>query len=134
MTVPKSLIINSPYQEPTRHWQQGSGTALSLIEGRRPAAYEVFDTRTPNNTKRTEELKLVNRIRGRVREWREADYPGITQVTRSLLLVRPQAVDRDVPAQRPRSPAFPDIRDCRTVPPRRRKRRGRHENTAAPRL
>lgn len=83
MTTPKSLIINSPYQEPTRHWQQGSGTALSLIEGRRPAAYEVFDTR--NNTKRTEELKLVNRIRQRVQEWREADYPGITQVTRSLL-------------------------------------------------
>ena len=83
MTVPKSLIINSPYELPGRYWQQGAGTALNLVEGRRPAAYEVFDTR--NNTKRTEELKLVNRIRERVQAWRDADYPGVTQVTRSLL-------------------------------------------------
>ncbi len=83
MITPKSLIINSPYQEPGRHWQQGTGTALNLVQGRRPAAYEVFDTR--NNTKRSEELKLVNRIRERVQKWRNADYPGVTQVTRSLL-------------------------------------------------
>lgn len=83
MTARKSLIINSPYAPPARHWQQGAGTTLSLVEGRRPAAYEVFDTR--NNTRRVEELKLVNRIRERVQAWREADYPGVTQVTRSLL-------------------------------------------------
>lgn len=83
MTAAKSLIINSPYQTPARYWQQGAGTNLTLIEGRRPAAYEVFDTR--NNTRRVEELKLVNRIRERVQAWREADHPGITQVTRTLL-------------------------------------------------
>ncbi len=83
MTAPKSLIINSPYLPPTRHWQQGAGTKLDLVEGRRPAAYEVFDTR--NNTKRVEALELVNRIRERVQAWREADYPGVTQVTRGLL-------------------------------------------------
>ena len=79
----KSLIINSPYAKPARHWQQGAGTTLNLVDGRRAAAYEVFDTR--NNTKRVEELQLVNRIRERVHAWREADYPGVTQVTRSLL-------------------------------------------------
>lgn len=79
----KSLIINTPYLPPGRHWQQGAGTTLNLVEGRRPAAYEVFDTR--NNTKRVEELKLVNRIRERVQAWREAGYAGVTQVTRSLL-------------------------------------------------
>lgn len=83
MSGPRSLIINSPYQEPARHWLQGTGTALNLVQSRRPAAYEVFDTR--NNTKRTQELKLVNRIRERVEAWRAADYPGVTQVTRSLL-------------------------------------------------
>ena len=83
MSAPRSLIINSPYETPGRHWQQGAGTALALVEGRRPAAYEVFDTR--NNTRRVEELELVNRIRDRTREWREADYPGVTRVTRSLL-------------------------------------------------
>lgn len=84
MTSPKSLIINSPYVAPGRHWQQGVGTALTLTEGRRPAAYEVFDTR--NNTKRVEELKLVNRIRERVQAWRDADYAGVTQLTRGLLI------------------------------------------------
>ncbi|MBC6941117.1 MAG: type III restriction endonuclease subunit R [Xanthomonadales bacterium] len=83
MSARKSLIINSPYEPPARHWQQGAGTTLTLVEGRRPAAYEVFDTR--NNTRRVEELKLVNRIRERVQAWREADYPGVTQVTRGLL-------------------------------------------------
>jgi len=79
----KSLIINSPYLPPARYWQQGTGTSLNLVEGRRPAAYEVFDTR--NNTRRVEELELVNRIRERVSAWRDADCPGITQVTRGLL-------------------------------------------------
>jgi type III restriction enzyme len=83
MSVPKSLIINSPYDCPTRHWQQGTGTQLSLIEGRRPAAYEVFDTR--NNTRRVESLDTVNRIRERMDAWKHADYPGITSVTRTLL-------------------------------------------------
>lgn len=82
-TAPKSLIINSPYDCPTRHWQQGAGTKLNLVEGRRPAAYEVFDTR--NNTRRVESLDTVNRIRERMDAWKHADYPGITSVTRSLL-------------------------------------------------
>lgn len=83
MPSPKSLIINSPYLPPERYWQQGAGTALNLVVGRRPAAYEVFDTR--NNTRRVEELEQVNRIRERVEAWRVADYPGITSVTRTLL-------------------------------------------------
>jgi len=43
----------------------------------------VFDAR--NNTKRTEVLGLVNTIRARVDAWREADWPGVTIVTRKLL-------------------------------------------------
>lgn len=82
MTVPKSLIINSPYGCPAHHWQDDRGT-LTLIEGRRPAGYEIFDTRA--NTRRTEPLELVNRIRERVDAWRAANYPGVTSVTRSLL-------------------------------------------------
>lgn len=79
-----SLIINSPYDRPDRYWEQdGSGKAMTLCQGRRPAAYEIFDTR--NNTRRSEPLELVNRIRQRVDEWREAGYPGVTSVTRQLL-------------------------------------------------
>jgi type III restriction enzyme len=79
----KSLIINSPYTEPTRHWVPGQGGVLVVQEGRRPASYEVFDIR--NNTRRTETLDLVNEIRQRIDAWRADDYPGITPITRALL-------------------------------------------------
>ena len=79
-----SLIINSPYDRPRQHWTQDErGRVLQAVDGRRRAAYEIVDTRT--NTRRVEELELVNRIRPRVDEWREAGYPGVTSVTRRLL-------------------------------------------------
>jgi type III restriction enzyme len=77
-----SLILNSPYDAPTLHWREERGT-LSLAHGRRPAGYEIFDTR--QNTRRTEPLELVNRIRERVDAWRLAEFPGVTSVTRGLL-------------------------------------------------
>ncbi|MCC6474674.1 MAG: type III restriction endonuclease subunit R, partial [Burkholderiales bacterium] len=83
MTLRASLIVNSPYQTPTRYWQQGRGGELTLTPGRRPAGYEIFNTR--DNTRRTEPLDLVNAIRERFDAWRAAAYPGITSVTRSLL-------------------------------------------------
>ena len=81
-SAPKSLILNSPWQAPDRHWV-GVGKQLTLTQGRRPAGYEIFDTR--NNTRRVEPLELVNRVRERVDAWRAADYEGVTSVTRSLL-------------------------------------------------
>src|SRR5574340_26595 len=83
MTAPKSLILNSPYESPSQHWEQARDGTLSMIPKRRPAGYEIFDVR--NNTRRTEELKAVNEIRQRLDVWREADYPGITSITRKLL-------------------------------------------------
>lgn len=79
-----SLIISSPFECPTYHWERNpQNSRLDLKQGRRPASYEIFDTRS--NTLRSVELNLVNRIRQRVNEWREADYPGITAITRQLL-------------------------------------------------
>jgi len=78
-----SLILNSPYKAPDRHWQQGPGGALVATAGRRPASYEIFDIR--NNTRRSEPLDKVNEIRGRVDAWRAAGYPGTTVVSRRLL-------------------------------------------------
>ncbi len=83
MPAPASLIINSPYARPIRHWKQAHGGALSIVDERREAGYEIFDIR--NNTRRTESLALVNSIRERVDAWRAKDYPGITSVTRTLL-------------------------------------------------
>jgi type III restriction enzyme len=82
MTSPKSLILNSPYERPAFYWRDDRGTLL-LEHGRRPAGYEIFDTR--HNTRRIEPLELVNRIRERVDAWREAQWPGVTTVTRGLL-------------------------------------------------
>ncbi|MEO1894141.1 MAG: DEAD/DEAH box helicase family protein [Alcanivorax sp.] len=80
----ESLIVNSPYEVPSAYWEQdGTGQALTRCEGRRSAAYEIFDTR--NNTRRSEPMELVNRIRQRVDEWRADGYPGVTSVTRQLL-------------------------------------------------
>ena len=82
MPAPKSLIINSPFECPQRHWADHDGR-LVLTNGRRPAGYEVFDTRT--FTRRTEPLDAVMRIRERVDVWRGDNYPGVTSVTRGLL-------------------------------------------------
>ena len=78
-----SLIINRPWERPAQHWIEGKGGKLEIKPERRPASYEVFDVR--NNTKRTEVLDMVNTIRTRVDQWREAGYPGVTIVTRKLL-------------------------------------------------
>ena len=34
MNGPRSLIINSPYDPPAKHWQPGAGGALSIVESR----------------------------------------------------------------------------------------------------
>ena len=78
-----SLIINSPFVCPAQHWSEDAGGRLGIQPGRRPASTEIFDPR--NNTRRRSPLKLVNRIRSRVNQWREAGYPGVTIVTRTLL-------------------------------------------------
>lgn len=83
MAAPKSLIVNSPFTAPTQHWLERPDRTLALAEGRRPAGYEIFDVR--NNTRRTENLDLVNEIRSRVDVWRADGYPGITSITRRLL-------------------------------------------------
>ncbi len=83
VTAPKSLIINSPFVPPSQHWEQARDGTLALISSRRPAGYDIIDIR--NNTRRVEPLDLVNEIRTRVDAWREAEYPGVTSVTRRLL-------------------------------------------------
>ena len=45
MTALKSLIIKRAGQAPDQHWQGIEGR-LQIVDGRRPAAYEIFDTRT----------------------------------------------------------------------------------------
>ncbi len=82
------LIVNSPYREPEHYWQYDRETKqFDLQGGRRPAGYL---TATPkfkghDDPGRFIEAELVNRIRIRVREWRQAEYPGVTGITKRLL-------------------------------------------------
>ena len=82
------LIVNSPYEEPARYWKYDRRARLfDLAEGRRPAGYVVAskDSQAFDDPGRFVEIPLVNRIRPRVRAWRESGYPGITGITKRLL-------------------------------------------------
>ncbi|MEK6815814.1 MAG: DEAD/DEAH box helicase family protein [Nitrospirota bacterium] len=82
------LIINSPYEEPARHWRYERETRLfDLVEGRRPAGYVVAspDSRAFDDPGIFLEIPLVNQIRPRVQAWREAGYPGVSSITKRLL-------------------------------------------------
>jgi hypothetical protein len=69
------LIINSPYEEPQRHWRYDpEGRTFHLVEGRRPAGYVMA---TPHSRDFDDpgifiEIPLVNQIRPRVKKWPEA--------------------------------------------------------------
>jgi Type I site-specific restriction-modification system, R (restriction) subunit and related helicases len=82
------LIINSPYEEPTRYWSYHRETrTFALKEGRRPAGYVIATegSKSFDDPGIFVEIPLVNQIRPRVAAWREAGYPGVTGITRRLL-------------------------------------------------
>ncbi|MCF8081802.1 MAG: DEAD/DEAH box helicase family protein [Deltaproteobacteria bacterium] len=84
----KKLIINSPYEEPTRFWQYvRESREFSLESDRRPAGYIIA---TPQSKGFDDPgvfvpIELVNTIRPRVKDWRERGYPGVTGITKRLL-------------------------------------------------
>ena len=82
------LIINSAFREPIQHWKYDlQSQTFGREPGRRPAGYFIAGqgTNQYNDIGQFIELDLVNRIRPRVKAWREAGYPGVTGVTRKLL-------------------------------------------------
>ena len=82
------LIINSPYEEPSRHWHYERETRLfDLVEGRRSAGYVVAspDSKAFDDPGIFVEIPLVNQIRPRVKAWREVGYPGVSSITKRLL-------------------------------------------------
>ena len=83
MAAPQSLIVNSAFTEPQQHWAENTDRTLRLEPARRAAGYEIIDTR--ENTRRQVPIPLVDDIRQRVREWREAGWPGTTAITLELL-------------------------------------------------
>lgn len=94
------LIINSPYEEPAKHWvyireQQG----FELRDGRRKSGYHRATQTAKMGTDDPGEfieIELVTKIRPRVKEWREKGYPNITGVTRKLLNFWKDPTQRDL--------------------------------------
>ena len=87
--VPQPIIC-SPFEEPDKHWHIEDGSApTEPARGRRPVHYfyrdpgKETDEGAPTGT--LIELKLVNLIRDRVKDWRRAGYPGVTATTLELL-------------------------------------------------
>lgn len=82
------LIVNSPYKEPTQHWAYDRQSRMfDLVDGRRSAGYLMA---TPGAKAFDDPgvfvpIPLVNKIRPRVKAWREAGYPGASSITKRLL-------------------------------------------------
>lgn len=87
-------ILCNPYEEPRDHWVYDKETGEASHGGtRRPASYWYKTERTGSAQltlsglaeEERDDLPLVNALRDDVRKWREAGYPGATNVTRDLL-------------------------------------------------
>lgn len=82
------LIINSPYVEPEKYWKYDQSTkTFSIINSRRDAGYIIASSRSRSydDPGTFVDLPLVNKIRPRVKKWRENNYQGATSITKRLL-------------------------------------------------
>ncbi|MBA3432082.1 MAG: hypothetical protein H0U16_11465 [Actinobacteria bacterium] len=96
-TVIKNPILNSPFEEPTRHFRfSDDGITDEIVEARRVSSYfmpvpasktkgkqAAFDTEWTRD--RVEENVTINRIRFHVGRWRLNGRPGVTATSRRLL-------------------------------------------------
>jgi type III restriction enzyme len=97
--VIENPVLNSPYEEPTRHFEfDEDGITDRIADSRRPSSFFIPIPPPKRKTKkealaqqqswtsdRVETNELVNNVRDRVGVWRQASYPGITATTRELL-------------------------------------------------
>lgn len=104
--VIENPVINSPYEEPRRHFRfTNEGITNEIIPERRVSSYFIpipkpkkkgkqlyFDTEWLQE--RIEENKFINRMRARVSRWRQGGYQGTTKTTARLLRYW-QRPDRD---------------------------------------
>lgn len=82
------LIINSPHNEPARHWKYSTETkSFSIQPGRRAAGYIIASerARSYDDPGQFVELPLVNKIRPRIQEWRASGYQGASSISKRLL-------------------------------------------------
>lgn len=95
-----SPILNSPYSEPARHFKSDErGLTEEVLEHRRPSSFYILVPRQKTRQKQLEintadgalsvelqkENEFINKIRAKVKQWREGGYSGITRTSRDLL-------------------------------------------------
>jgi len=90
-------VLNSPFQEPQRHFRfDNQGITSDIVKGRRPSSYfePVPEARRRDGQQamvvewtqdRIEENELVESIRERVEVWRRGGYQVATRTSRHLL-------------------------------------------------
>jgi type III restriction enzyme len=90
-------ILNSPFDEPTRHFRfSDDGITDEIADGRRESGYFLpiasprkksgqmkFETEWTQD--RFQSAPRTNRIRERVRQWRRGGYVGVTRTTARLI-------------------------------------------------
>ena len=84
----KNPILNSPFEAPQSYWQIEEGKEPKEMPGRRPAMYfyrPPGSAAEGNGAGTAIELKMVNRIRDRLGEWRELALKGEGGVTRTTM-------------------------------------------------
>jgi type III restriction enzyme len=96
--VIENPIINSPFEEPERHFRfTEDGITNEISDARRVSSYFIPVPRPKKKSKqqltfatewkqdRIKENELINHVRARVAGWRQGGYPGITRTTSRLL-------------------------------------------------
>lgn len=95
--VIENPIINSPFENPKRHFRfSDEGITNEIVEERRVSSYFIpiakpkkkstqlsFETEWTED--RIQENKFINEVRASITKWRVGGYLGITRTTRSLL-------------------------------------------------
>ncbi len=96
----KSPILNSPYFEPSRHFKADErGLTEEIIDSRRPSSFYIPVPRAKTKqrqldlniadgafgTELQKENDFINKVRVKIKEWRESGYQGITKTSRDLL-------------------------------------------------
>lgn len=118
-TALSSPVLNSAYEEPGLHFEMGDrGPTGVIIESRRPSEFFIpipkpkkgrgkqasqptFDFSSLSD-ERVQKNDKIDHLRGALRIWRLQDYPGVTAISRKLLLhwADPSREDRILFAQR----------------------------------
>jgi len=96
----KSPILNSPYYEPNRHFKADEhGLTEEIVMKRRASSFYIPVPRAKTKQKKLElniaegafgnelqkENKFINKVRTKIKQWRDGGYTGITKTSRDLL-------------------------------------------------